>query len=106
MVAAYLYVFAPQSPEKSRWYTEEEVKLAKIRLEQDSQDRDDTFRWEDAKKQLKHWPTWAYASMALMYGVGVASSSNFLPVSAISLSVNRQLVLTIPVIDHDQTTYD
>ncbi|KAI0147947.1 MFS general substrate transporter [Hypoxylon sp. NC0597] len=79
VVAGYLYVFAPRSPEKSRWYTEEEVKLAKSRLEQDSQDQDKEFRWEDAKKQLKHWPTWAFAFMALMYGVGVASSSNFLP---------------------------
>ncbi|KAI1461870.1 MFS general substrate transporter [Annulohypoxylon moriforme] len=79
VVATYLYIFAPRSPQKSRWYTEEEVKLAKYRLEQDSQDQDKEFRWEDAKKQLKHWPTWAFAFMALMYGVGVASSSNFLP---------------------------
>lgn len=79
-VAVYLWIFAPRSPETSRWYTEEEVKLAKNRLEQDSQDHDTEFRWYDAKKQLKHWPTWAFAFMALMYGVGVASSSNFLPV--------------------------
>ncbi|KAI4867497.1 MFS general substrate transporter [Hypoxylon rubiginosum] len=78
-VAVYLWIFAPRSPETSRWYTEEEVKLAKNRLEQDSQDHDTEFRWYDAKKQLKHWPTWAFAFMALMYGVGVASSSNFLP---------------------------
>lgn len=79
VVATYLYIFAPRSPEKSRWYTDNEVKLAKYRLEQDSQDQDKEFRWDDAKKQLKHWPTWAFAFMALMYGVGVASSSNFLP---------------------------
>ncbi|KAI1775647.1 MFS general substrate transporter [Hypoxylon cercidicola] len=78
-VSAYLWIFAPRSPETSRWYTEEEVRLAKNRLEQDSQDQDTKFRWDDAKKQLKHWPTWAFAFMALMYGVGVASSSNFLP---------------------------
>ncbi|KAI1088344.1 MFS general substrate transporter [Rostrohypoxylon terebratum] len=79
VVATYLYIFAPRSPEKSRYYTEKEVKLAKYRLEQDSQDQDKEFRWDDAKKQLKHWPTWVFAFMALMYGVGVASSSNFLP---------------------------
>ncbi|KAI1074217.1 MFS general substrate transporter [Whalleya microplaca] len=79
VVAVYLYIFAPRSPEKSRWYSNEDVKLARLRLEQDSQDQDKTFHWQDAKKQLKHWPTWAYAFMALMYGVGVASSSNFLP---------------------------
>ncbi|KAI5866822.1 MFS general substrate transporter [Durotheca rogersii] len=78
-VAAYLYIFAPRSPEKSRWYTEEEVRLAKARLEQDSQDQDKKFRWGDARNQLRQWQTWVYAFMALMYGVGVASSSNFLP---------------------------
>ncbi|KAI1373214.1 MFS general substrate transporter [Hypoxylon crocopeplum] len=79
VVAAYLYVFAPKSPEESRWYTEEEVTLAKHRLEQDSSDQDKEFRWGDARNQLKQWQTWVFAFMALMYGVGVASSSNFLP---------------------------
>ncbi|KAI2781640.1 MFS general substrate transporter [Daldinia loculata] len=79
VVAIYLYIFAPQSPEKSRWYTEEEARLAKHRLKQDSQDQDTEVHWDEAKRQLKHWPTWAFAFMALMYGVGVASSSNFLP---------------------------
>lgn len=80
-VAIYLYIFAPRSPAKSRWYTEEEVRLAQIRLEEDSQDIDKKFRWSDAKDQLLQWQTWVFAWMALMYGVGVASSSNFLPVS-------------------------
>lgn len=80
-VAIFLFAFAPRSPEKSSWYTEQERRLARARLEEDSQDQDKQFRWDDAKKQLKHWPTWAYAFLALMYGVGVASSSNFLPVS-------------------------
>ncbi|KAI1763201.1 MFS general substrate transporter [Hypoxylon sp. FL1150] len=62
LVAIYLWTFAPKSPETSRWYTEEEE-----------------FLWDDANKQLEHWPTWVFAFMALMYGVGVASSSNFLP---------------------------
>ncbi|WYZ46061.1 hypothetical protein EsH8_IX_000286 [Colletotrichum jinshuiense] len=78
-VAVFLYFFAPRSPEKCRWYTDNERRLAKLRLEEDSQDQDKKFRWEDAKKQLQHWPTWAFAFLALMYGVGVASSSNFLP---------------------------
>ncbi|GKT61685.1 vitamin H transporter protein [Colletotrichum tofieldiae] len=78
-VAVFLYLFAPRSPEKCRWFTDEDRRLAKLRLEQDSQDQDKKFRWEDAKKQLQHWQTWAFAFLALMYGVGVASSSNFLP---------------------------
>ncbi|KAI0173364.1 MFS general substrate transporter [Hypoxylon sp. FL1284] len=79
VVAIYLWTFAPRSPETSRWYTEEEVQLARQRLQQDSRDQDTEFHWDDARKQLKHWPTWVFAFMALMYGVGVASSSNFLP---------------------------
>ncbi|KAF9872286.1 hypothetical protein CkaCkLH20_10113 [Colletotrichum karsti] len=78
-VAIFLYLFAPRSPDKCRWYTDDERRIARVRLEQDSQDQDKRFRWEDAKKQLQHWPTWAFAFLALMYGVGVASSSNFLP---------------------------
>lgn len=80
-VAIFLYLCAPRSPDKSPWFTDQERRLAKARLEEDSQDQDKEFRWEDAKKQLKQWPTWAFAFLALMYGVGVASSSNFLPVS-------------------------
>ncbi|KAH7014656.1 major facilitator superfamily domain-containing protein [Microdochium trichocladiopsis] len=78
-VAIYLYIFAPRSPDKSRWYTDDERALARARLEQDSQDQDKHFRWADAKRQLQHWPTCGFAFLALMYGVGVASSSNFLP---------------------------
>lgn len=80
-IAAYLYIFAPRSPEKSRFYTAEEARLAKYRLELDAQDIDKQFRWSDAKAQLRQGSTWAFAFMALMYGVGTASSSNFLPVS-------------------------
>ncbi|KAI2614032.1 MFS general substrate transporter [Hypoxylon fragiforme] len=79
-VAIYLWIFAPRSPAESRWYSEEDVRLAQHRLELDSQDQDKVFRWDEARKQLKQWQTWAFAFMALMYGVGVASSSNFLPV--------------------------
>ncbi|KAF4956251.1 hypothetical protein FSARC_11650 [Fusarium sarcochroum] len=78
-VAIYLYICAPRSPEKCTWYTREERQLAIARVEQDSQDQDKYFRWSDAIHQLKLWQTWAFAFMALMYGVGVASSSNFLP---------------------------
>ncbi|TQN67356.1 Major facilitator-type transporter hxnP [Colletotrichum shisoi] len=78
-VAIFLYLFAPRSPGKCRWFTGEDRRLAALRLEQDSQDQDKKFRWEDARRQLQHWQTWAFAFLALMYGVGVASSSNFLP---------------------------
>ncbi|SPO05193.1 related to putative tartrate transporter [Cephalotrichum gorgonifer] len=77
--AIFLFAFAPRSVEKSGWYTEEEKTLAKKRLEEDTEEKDKQFRWSDAKAQLLHGPTWAFAFLALMYGVGVASSSNFLP---------------------------
>lgn len=48
-------------------------------------ERDDRFRWNDAKAQVLHWPTWAFAFLTLMYGVGVASSSNFLPVCDVTI---------------------
>ncbi|KAF7562324.1 hypothetical protein G7046_g1811 [Stylonectria norvegica] len=78
-VAVWLFISAPRSPEKFSWLTADEKALAKARAEEDSQDRDKNFRWSDASHQLKQWQTWAFAFMALMYGVGVASSSNFLP---------------------------
>lgn len=83
VVAAWLYTWAPRSPQKCRWLNEDEKNLAQARLELDSQDQDKQFRWNDAIDQLKMWQTWVFALMALFYGVGVASSSNFLPVSKV-----------------------
>ncbi|CRG88702.1 putative transporter C1039,04 [Talaromyces islandicus] len=77
--AIILFLCAPRGVQTSRWYSQGEKDLAKKRLAQDTEERDNRFRWNDAKAQLLHWPTWAYAFLALMYGVGVASSSNFLP---------------------------
>lgn len=84
-VAVLLFAVLPRSVDKSRWFTEEEKALARRRLEEDSQDVDKAFRWEDARRELKDKTTWVYTLMPLLYGVGVASSSNFLPVSSPSL---------------------
>lgn len=80
VVAAWMFAWAPRSPEKCRFFNEDEKNLARARVELDSQDQDKSFRWNDAIAQLKMWQTWVFAFMALLYGVGVASSSNFLPV--------------------------
>lgn len=80
-VGMLLFFVLPHSVQKSRWFTAEEKTLARQRLEEDSQDLDKTFRWEDAKKECRDWTTWAFTLMAILYGVGVTSSSNFLPVS-------------------------
>ncbi|KAL2216043.1 major facilitator superfamily domain-containing protein [Thermoascus aurantiacus ATCC 26904] len=38
------------------------------------------FSWVEGIHVLKDWKVWTFAFSALLYGVGVASSSNFLPV--------------------------
>ena len=80
-VGILLFLVLPHSVEKSRFFTEEEKAIARARLEQDSQDQDKSFKWEDARAEARDWRTWVYTLMPLLYGVGVASSSNFLPVS-------------------------
>jgi MFS family permease len=82
-----LYFVLPRSVDKSRWFTEEEKALARHRQEEDSQDQDKKFHWDDALKETKDWTTWVFTLMPLLYGVGVASSSNFLPVSSSSYTL-------------------
>ncbi|CAH0058143.1 unnamed protein product [Clonostachys solani] len=88
VVAAWLFVWAPRSPQKCRFFSAEEKALAQARLELDSQDQDKYFRWDEAIEQLKMWQTWVFAFMALLYGIGVASSSNFLPTMVKRLTKN------------------
>ena len=83
-IAVLLFIVLPHNVQKSRWFTPEQKILSRLRLEQDSQDEKKGFLWTDVRKALKSWQTWAFAFMPLMYGVGVASSSNFLPVSTYS----------------------
>ncbi|KAI6083002.1 MFS general substrate transporter [Hypoxylon rubiginosum] len=78
-ISVLLFFALPRSVQKCRWFSEEEKRIAIARLQEDSQDQDKIFRWSDVKKQLLHGPTWVFAFLALMHGVGLASSSNFLP---------------------------
>ncbi|KAK7226899.1 hypothetical protein V2G26_014902 [Clonostachys chloroleuca] len=78
-VGLLLFAVLPRSIQKSRWFTEEEKALSHQRMEEDSHDEDKRFLWEDAVKETKDWTTWVFTLMPLLYGVGVASSSNFLP---------------------------
>ncbi|KAJ4300697.1 hypothetical protein N0V90_002785 [Kalmusia sp. IMI 367209] len=78
-IGILLFLVLPHSVEKCRCFTAEEKAIARARREQDSQDEDKTFRWEDARTESRDWRTWVYTLMPLLYGVGVASSSNFLP---------------------------
>uniref|UniRef100_A0A0B7KAG3 Major facilitator superfamily (MFS) profile domain-containing protein n=1 Tax=Bionectria ochroleuca TaxID=29856 RepID=A0A0B7KAG3_BIOOC len=79
-IAVVLLFVLPRSPEKCRWFSEEEKALAVYRLQQDSQDEDKKLRASDVKKQLLHGPSWVFAALAFLHGVGFSSSSNFLPV--------------------------
>ncbi|KAF7559925.1 hypothetical protein G7046_g4224 [Stylonectria norvegica] len=78
-VGLSLFLVLPRSVQKSRWFTPEEKAVALLRLAEDSQDVDKLFHFDDAVKELKDWTTWVYTLLPLLYGVGQASSSNFLP---------------------------
>lgn len=93
-VGFLLFFILPRSVEKSRWFTPEEKALARRRMEEDSQDVEKHYRWEDAVAETKDWTTWAFTIMPLFYGVGVASSSNFLPVRIVRKCPWRRLRLT------------
>ena len=96
-VGLILFLVLPHSVEKSRWFTAEEKLLARQRLEEDSQDEDKKFRWEDAVAEIRDWTTWIFTLMPLLYGVGIASSSNFLPVSfSPKKSSARAVALVLP----------
>ncbi|KAI6081944.1 MFS general substrate transporter [Hypoxylon rubiginosum] len=96
-VGLLLFLILPHSVEKSRWFTEEEKRMSRLRLEEDSQDMDKHFRWEDAKKETRDWTTWIFTLMPLLYGVGVASSSNFLPtiVKRIAITSSKANLYTV-----------
>ncbi|KAI0122759.1 MFS general substrate transporter [Daldinia grandis] len=96
-VGLLLFFILPHSIEKSRWFSDEEKRLSQLRLEEDSQDLDKHFRWEDAKKETQDWTTWVFTLMPLLYGVGVASSSNFLPtiVKRIAITPSKANLYTV-----------
>lgn len=93
-IGIILFLVLPRSIEKSRWFSVEEKKLARQRLEEDSQDFDKNYRWDDVRTEARDWTTWVFTLMPLLYGVGVASSSNFLPVSSSSCTYRESHVLT------------
>lgn len=77
----------PRSPATCRWFTEEEKGLAEERLRQDSQE-DKKLAASDVLRQLGDGPSWTFAGLAFLHGVGFASSSNFLPVIIKRLTVD------------------
>jgi hypothetical protein len=62
--------------QSSRFFTPEQKQCASLRLAQNTE----TFSWHAGFYVLKDWRIWMFALSALLYGVGSASTSNFLPV--------------------------
>ncbi|TVY59486.1 putative transporter [Lachnellula cervina] len=85
-IAVLNFFWLPHSVSKSRWFTKEEALLSESRLHEDTSS--ERFSWPDAKSELKDWKVWSFAFMALMYGVGSNSSSNFLPTMVKRLTID------------------
>ncbi|KAM5343978.1 hypothetical protein ACJ41O_012515 [Fusarium nematophilum] len=87
-IAIILAIVLPRSPAQCRWFSEQEKRIAEVRLQLDSQDQQTKLRVTDVVTQLRHGPSWVFAAMAFLHGVGFASSSNFLPVIIKRLTVD------------------
>lgn len=83
-----LFAVLPRSVEASRFFTPEEKKLARVRLEEGTLDAAgaggeheqlEKFRWVDARAVLLRWESWAFMLMALSFGVALTGAANFLP---------------------------
>lgn len=81
VIALVAFVLLPRDIKNSRWFTEEEINTSNLRYQNEFQQRDQNVGVKDVLKALLNWEVWAFSLMGLLYGVGQASSSNFLPVS-------------------------
>ena len=75
-IGLWALIWLPRDVQSSPWFTEEQKKVARLRMAGDKE----LFSWKEGLLVLKDWKAWAMGVSALLYGVGVASSSNFLPV--------------------------
>lgn len=84
-MSVVLFVVLPRSVESSRFFTPEEKKLARARLEEGTLDAGgaekqlERFRWADARATLLQFESWAFMLMALSFGVALTGAANFLP---------------------------
>lgn len=83
-IALWALLWLPRSVQASHLFTEEQKKCATLRKVKESE----SFSWVEGIHVLKDWKVWTFAFSALLYGVGVASSSNFLPVILSHLTEN------------------
>ena len=80
-IAAFAFFWLPRDIKHSRWFTDQEKKTSVIRYQQEFLEAGTEIRIADILEALLSWEVWAFSFMGLCYGVGQASSSNFLPVS-------------------------
>lgn len=89
-MSAVLFAVLPRSIESSRFFSPEEKKLARARLEEGTLDASgggaggqeeqlERFRWADARAALLQPESWAFMLMALSFGVALTGAANFLP---------------------------
>ncbi|OKL57414.1 hypothetical protein UA08_07657 [Talaromyces atroroseus] len=83
-IAIIALVSLPRSVQSSRLFTDVQKHCASLRLEQNKED----FSWRTGFDVLQDWKIWMFAISALLYGVGSASTSNFLPVMIERLTDN------------------
>lgn len=75
-IGLWALIWLPRSVQSSRFFTEEQKRCATLRMGLEKEH----FSWLEGLEVLYDWKIWVFAFSALFYGVGVASSSNFLPV--------------------------
>ncbi|RAO65926.1 uncharacterized protein BHQ10_001938 [Talaromyces amestolkiae] len=78
-LAVIIFFILPRDT-NTRWFTDEERRVAQIRLRRESNlEGAGQISWNVAFQVVRKWQVWAFAAMAFLCGVGVASASNFLP---------------------------
>jgi MFS family permease len=89
-MSVVLFAVLPRSVEASRFFSPDEKKLARARLEGSTLDSSrrsgeegaqqlERFRWQDARAALRQPESWAFMLMALSFGVALTGAANFLP---------------------------
>ncbi len=86
-VACFVFSIVPRTVQNNRWFTEEEKVVATIRNRREFT-AGASLHLRDILNAVLDWEVWAFSFMGLCYGVGQASSSNFLPVSKIVIPIH------------------
>lgn len=92
-LAVIIFFILPRDT-NARWFTDEERRVAQIRLRRESNlEGAGQISWYVAFQVVRTWQVWAFAAMAFLCGVGVASASNFLPVIFMASLLHAVLII-------------